>query len=220
MAYLDNLINILDSAGDKEVIVVCDFDGTITSADSDVTMNAMAKYLGYDSEFAKERTALYNEYGKYLTDGDENERYKKLNKWWTSQMQLFKKYNVSPDAFMDAVSKLNFTLHDGAYDLLAYCEKQDIPVFIISSGLGNLIIPILAMSGCLSMNMRVIANFVRYDGDTPVSYTPVVTPMNKGAHLTLELEEFENYYALVIGNKEEDITLLPEDISTGLLVED
>ncbi len=220
MTYLEELIKILDSAGDKEVIVICDFDGTLTSAKSDVTMNAMAKYFGYDSDFAKERTALYGQYGKYLAPSDDAERYKALNKWWSAQMQLFKKYNIAPEAYSDAAAKLDFELHDGTYELLSYCEKQDIPVFVVSCGLGNMIIPILAMSGLLSMNMRVIANFIRYDGDAPISYTPVVTPANKAAHVTLELEEFENYYALVIGNKKEDITLLPEDISTGILVED
>ena len=64
MSYLENLIMLMDNAGDKEIIVVCDFDGTITTSDSDVTMNAMAKIAGYDSDFSKARTALYNEYGR------------------------------------------------------------------------------------------------------------------------------------------------------------
>ena len=72
MSYLENLIMLMDNAGDKEIIVVCDFDGTITTSDSDVTMNAMAKIAGYDSDFSKARTALYNEYGRYLTPSDKD----------------------------------------------------------------------------------------------------------------------------------------------------
>ena len=62
MSFKEEIVKVLNNAGDKEIIVVCDFDGTITTAESDVTMNGMAKFFGYDSDFAKERTALYEEY--------------------------------------------------------------------------------------------------------------------------------------------------------------
>ena len=219
MSYLENLIMLMDNAGDKEIIVVCDFDGTITTSDSDVTMSAMAKIAGYDSDFSKARTALYNEYGRYLTPSDnEEERYKMLEKWWKQQMELFKKYNFPPESYTEAIKKLKITLRDGMPELLSYCEKNDIPVFIVSAGLGNLIIPILAFSGNLSMNMRVLSNFVRYDGDKAVSYTPVVTPMNKRAHLSLELGAFDSFHALVFGDNASDLDIFPDDICTKVKI--
>lgn len=222
MSFKEEIVKVMDSAGNKEIIVVCDFDGTITTADSDVTMNAIAKYLGYDSPLAQERTALYEEYGKYLDSSyaDSTTRYKMQNKWWSAQMELFKKHNIAPESFTAAGGKLNFTLRKDACDMFAFCDKNDIPVFIVSSGLGNMIIPLLAFSGNLSGNMRVISNFVRYNEDKPVSYTPVVTPMNKSSHLALELEPFDNYYAVVFGNEQSDLELLPEDLCTTVLVED
>ncbi|MBQ8830005.1 MAG: haloacid dehalogenase-like hydrolase [Oscillospiraceae bacterium] len=219
MSFKEEIVKVLNNAGDKEIIVVCDFDGTITTADSDVTMNGMAKFFGYESDFAKDRTALYEEYGKYLTEGDDMTRYKMQNKWWSAQMELFKKHNVAPDSYTNAGGKLNFMLRKDACDMLAFCDKNDIPVFIVSSGLGNMIIPLLAFSGNLSGNMRVIANFVRYDEDKPVSYTPVVTPMNKSAHLALELEPFENYHAVVFGNEQSDLGIIPADLCTTVLIE-
>ena len=183
-------------------------------------MNGMAKFFGYDSDFAKERTALYEEYGKYLTEGDDLTRYKMQNKWWSAQMELFKKYNVSPESYTNAGGKLNFMLRKDACDMLAFCDKNDIPVFIVSSGLGNMIIPLLLFSGNLSANMRVIANFVRYDEDKPVSYTPVVTPMNKSSHLALELEPFDNFHAVVFGNEESDLSIVPPELSTSVLIKD
>ena len=218
MSFKEEIVKVLNNAGDKEIIVVCDFDGTITTAESDVTMNGMAKFFGYDSEFAKERTALYEEYGKYLNEEDAVTRYKMLNKWWSGQMDLFKKYNVAPDSYTNAGGKLNFMLRKDACDMLAFCDKNDIPVFIVSSGLGNMIIPLLAFSGNLSANMRVIANFVRYDEDKPVSYTPVVTPANKSSHLALELEPFENYHAVVFGNEQSDLDILPDELCTKVLI--
>ena len=219
MSFKEEIVKVLNNAGDKEIIVVCDFDGTITTLESDVTMNGMAKFFGYDSDFAKERTALYEEYGKYLNEEDAVTRYKMLNKWWSGQMDLFKKYNVSPDSYTNAGGKLNFMLREDACDMLAFCDKNDIPVFIISSGLGNMIIPLLAFSGNLSANMRVIANFVRYDEDKPVSYTPVVTPANKSSHLALELEPFENYHAVVFGNEQSDLDIIPDELCTKVLIE-
>ena len=82
-----------------------------------------------------------------------------------------------------------------------------------------MIIPLLMFSGNLSGNMRVIANFVRYDEDKPVSYTPVVTPANKSSHLALELEPFGNYHAIVFGNEEADLAILPSELCTTVLVD-
>ena len=221
MSFVEELVKVMDCAGDKEIIVVCDFDGTLTTSDSAVTMNGMAKYLGYDSDFSKERSALYEEYGKYLSPGeDEDTRYKMLEKWWRAQMELFKKYSVPPDSYTDACSKLGIILRDGVGELMAFCEKHDIPVFVVSAGLGNMIIPILAFSGCLSMNMRALSNFVRYKDDKPVSITPVVTPVNKASHLYLELESFDNYHAVVFGNCDDDLNLLPQELCTTVKVTD
>ena len=128
-------------------------------------------------------------------------------------MRLFLKYPIAPESYTDALKSLDFQLRPEAVELLRYCEEHDVPVFIVSAGLGNLIIPILAWSGCLSPNLRVIANFVRYDGQKAVSYTAPVTPVNKKAHLQMELSPFENYLAVVYGNTEEDLKLLPPEIS-------
>jgi len=82
-----------------------------------------------------------------------------------------------------------------------------------------MIIPLLAFSGNLSANMRVIANFVRYDEDKPVSYTPVVTPANKSSHLALELEPFDNFHAVVFGNEQADLEIIPAELCTTVLIE-
>lgn len=219
MSYLEELVKVMDSAGEKEVIVVCDFDGTLTTRESDSSMNGMAKVLGYDSEFAIARDSLYKEYAPLISAADDETAYKLYDKWWKAQMNLFTRFNLPPESYTEALGKLNISLRSEAATLLKFCEKQDIPVFVVSAGLGNLIIPTLAFSGVLSMNMRVLANFVRYQEEKAVSYTPVVTPMNKSAHLYLELEEFDNYYAVVFGNEERDLKLLPEELCTAVQVE-
>lgn len=213
MYYLEQLIAALDAAGSREVVAVCDFDGTITTEESNVTMNAMAKAMGYDSAFSKERDELYRLYGPAVECASDEERLSLERKWWNAQMALFLKYQIAPESYTDALKSLDFQLRPEAVELLRYCEEHDVPVFIVSAGLGNLIIPILAWSGCLSPNLRVIANFVRYDGQKAVSYTAPVTPVNKKAHLQMELSPFENYLAVVYGNTEEDLKLLPPEIS-------
>ena len=59
-----------------------------------------------------------------------------------------------------------------------------------------------------------------YDEDKPVSYTPVVTPMNKSSHLALELEPFDNFHAVVFGNEESDLSIVPPELSTAVLIKD
>ncbi|MBR6952142.1 MAG: haloacid dehalogenase-like hydrolase [Oscillospiraceae bacterium] len=213
MYYLEQLVAARDAAGDREVVVVCDFDGTITTADSDVTMNAMAKAVGYDSSFSQARDELYREYAPALEQAAEGERAALERKWWNGQMAQFLRYPIPPEAYTDALTNLHFELRPEAAELLRYCEENDVPVFIVSAGLGNLIIPILAWSGLLSPNLRVLSNFVRYDGEKAVSYTAPVTPSNKRTHLQMELSAFDHYIAVVYGDKEEDLDLLPPEIS-------
>jgi len=219
MYYLEQMIAARDTAGSREVVAVCDFDGTITTADSDVTMNAMAKALGYDSEFARARDALYREYRPALDAAADGERPALERKWWNAQMALFLRHQIPPEKYTDALKSLDFRLRPEAVELLRYCEENDIPVYIVSAGLGNLIIPILAWSGYLSPNLRVLANFVRYDGEKAVSYTAPVTPGNKSAHLQMELSAFDNYLAVIYGNTEEDLNLLPAEISIPVRAE-
>ena len=219
MYYLEKMIAARDAAGSREIVAVCDFDGTITTADSDVTMNAMAKALGYDSEFSRGRDELYRKYRPALDQAPDEERAPLERKWWNAQMALFLQHQIPPESYTDALKSLDFRLRLEAAELLRYCEENDIPVYIVSAGLGNLIIPILAWSGCLSPNLRVIANFVRYDGKKAVSYTAPVTPANKGAHLKMELSAFDNFIAVVYGNTEEDLKLLPPEISIPVIAE-
>ncbi|MCQ2452691.1 MAG: HAD-IB family phosphatase [Oscillospiraceae bacterium] len=219
MNYTEQLLTVMNSVGDRELIVICDFDGTITTADSDKTMNAMAKYCGYDSEFAKARDALYQEYAPQVEKAEGDEKRKLERKWWTAQMNLLQKAPLTPEAYVDAANKLNFTIREEAAELLAYCEEHEIPVFVVSAGLGNLAIPLLAFSGNLSMNMRVLSNFVRYEEGKAISYTPVVTPSNKSDHLFMELSFHDKYYAVIFGDKNSDLNLLPPEISTSVLVE-
>jgi len=218
MTYTEHLITVMNSIGDREPIVICDFDGTVTWPESDKTMNAMAKYFGYDSAFAQDRDKLYQEYFPQLEKAEGEERAALQQKWWREQMALIIKHQLPPECYTEAIRKLKFDIRKEASDLFRFCEEHDIPVFVVSAGLGNLIIPLLAFSDNLSMNMRVLSNFVRYAEDKPVSYTPVVTPSNKGDHLYLELSEFENYYAVLFGNEEADLHILPEEISTSILV--
>lgn len=219
MSFQEELIRAMDTAGKREPIVVCDFDGTLTTAGSDVTMNAMAKYLGYDSPFAKARDELYRTYAPQLAEAAEGEKETLERKWWNGQMSLFLRYPVAPESFTEALGKLDFRLRTEAEELLRFCEERDIAVFIVSAGLGNLIIPILAYSGHLSGNLRVLSNFVRYEDGKAVSYTAPVTPSNKGFHLRMELDAFDDYYAVVFGNREEDLTLLPPEDSMAIRVE-
>ena len=219
MYYLEQMVAAMDAAGSREIVAVCDFDGTLTTADSDVTMNAMAKVMGYDSAFSRARDELYREYRPALDRAAEEERPALERKWWNAQMALFLQHQIPPDSYTGALKDLDFRLRPEAVELLRYCEEHDVPVFIVSAGLGNLIIPILAWSGCLSPNLRVLANFVRYDGEKAVSYTAPVTPANKGTHLQMELSAFDNYLAVVYGNTEEDLKLLSPEISIPVRAE-
>lgn len=211
MTMLEKLVNLLDSSAGKEIIVVSEFDNVLFDGD---TFDIFCDAFG-DCDFIYELRAKLSAIKALSGDGAAA----KASALWAECAGLFRKYNIDPDFFALCENK-NLEVNGQAGSLMTYCEKNDIPLYIISTGLGNLILPIIARSGALSGNLRVISNFIRFGDDGYEGYTPAVTPFNRSAHLSLELAEFDNFHALVLERRDEakkddaDYSILPAGMYT------
>ena len=137
------------NAGNR--ILVTDFDKTITEIGSSIY--ASVHVLGKNSSFGQAREALYQFYHKRLPEEAEH--------WWQEQMKLYIREQVLEDTLKEAAELLRE--RSGCVQLLKTCISQNVPVWIVSAGLGNVIDFWLENHGISKEKVHVLANYLVYE---------------------------------------------------------
>ena len=96
--------------------------------------------------------------------------------------------------------------------------ENDIPVIILSAGIGNAIEQFLKDNNCLFKNMYIISNFIEFDKNEKAKKfdnSKIIHTLNKNmkGHLTKEFQEkmSNKEYRLLIGDLIEDIKMVDEN---------
>lgn len=166
--------------------IVSDFDHTMTTADSDTSCMAILRQLGQDSAFARQRTRLFERYRVYLQDSfaPADRRDAALSRWWRDQLALYRRLGVRQKDLACCVRRQNFRLRDGWKELLCACAAQDIPVFVLSAGLGDVVRLALKQCGVDTSALHLYANFLTYRRGGVHGYRrEILHPYNKAEHL-------------------------------------
>ena len=145
--------------------VAIDFDKTITATESEDSWDATGKMLGKEFE-----TKLSNLYKKYrpielnyqITFEEKN---KAMENWYQECMNLYYEYHLTKDKLEKSIEKSNLIFRSGAKEFLAHMNKYNIPVIILSAGIGNVIEIFLKENKCYYNNIFIISNFISFDKD-------------------------------------------------------
>ena len=145
--------------------VAIDFDKTITATESEDSWDATGKMLGKEFE-----TKLSNLYKKYrpielnyqITFEEKN---KAMENWYQECMNLYYEYHLTKDKLEKSIQKSNLIFRSGAKEFLAHMNKYNIPVIILSAGIGNVIEIFLKENKCYYNNIFIISNFISFDKD-------------------------------------------------------
>ncbi len=214
----------------KNICVLLDFDKTITSYNSldswDVA--GMAADKGCEQEVDK----LYNKYRPIEMEYNISyeEKYKKMEEWYNSCMDLYYKYHLNKHKLKEAVKNAGLIFREGAKEFLEYTYKNNIPVIILSAGVGSVIKEFLEEKNCYFDNIFLISNTFIYDenGNAFKLENSLIHTMNKTVegHLKGKIKEDFNKrpYKLLFGDTLEDIDMTPkknleETIKIGFLDE-
>lgn len=202
MAALRDLSQLHEAIQNDELVLVCDFDGSLTSEQSKSSMNAMAHYLGPENDYSKARDKLYQRFRPILESSDTTKKRKDiLSQWWQEQMMLLLSSEIGESQLEAAAAKVPIELRPESKVLLS----SRIPLYIVSAGLGNIISALLRQWGYLSKNITILSNYLVYNGGHPLSFTPVVHPLNKEEIWNREAtEKHKESRLLLIGNRDED----------------
>lgn len=190
--------------------VITDFDRTLTTKNSEPSMGIVPKYLG--GECLKERMEIFNYYRPLELDYTikEQEKQKIMKDWANKSFTLLSKY-LTENIINKSLENSNIHFRKGAKDFLAKMNNMNIPVIIMSAGVGNIIRNFLQKEGCLFDNIQIVSNFFEFrDEKAYIDLNNIMATLNKEYRKIPQsarkiLEEKED--ALIFGDLIEDIKM-------------
>ncbi len=165
MIYINNK-NILEELKNKNnFCVIIDFDRTITTGASDASLGIIPQFLG--GECLKERLKNYQHYRPLELDYtiEKEEKRRIMKEWATKTFTILSKYLTSEDIIVNSLKDANMHLRKGVKEFFKEMYENNIPVVIMSAGVGNLIKEFLKKEEVLYSNIILISNFFEFKGN-------------------------------------------------------
>lgn len=164
----------------NDYYVIADFDHTLTTSKSTASMGIIPKFLG--GECLKQRLALYEHYRPLELDYsiEAGRKQKIMKEWATKSFTLLSKFIKSKEMIKDSLKEANLCLKDGTKEFLKEMYEKDIPVIIMSAGVGNIIEEFLKENNCLYKNIYIVSNFFEFsDGKVYLDINNIIATSNK-----------------------------------------
>lgn len=210
--------------------VLADFDRTITSGDGESTWGLISKSKYMDDAYKQERQKLFELYRPIEIDCsiDYDTKNEHMINWWKSHINLLLKYNLNENVIKDIIDKNYLKFRQGAKEFLKSMYEQNVPVIIISAGIGNIINEFLISQNANYENIHIISNFIDFkEGKINKFNNYIIHSLNKNMtilpdNLKQELSNRKNI--LLLGDGLDDIRMCTQEkrkdtIAVGFLEE-
>ena len=225
MSYIINKQKLNKLKKINNYFVITDFDRTLTTAESEPTMGIIPQYLG--GECLEKRTKIYEQYRPLELDYtiEQKEKQKIMKEWAKESFTLLSKY-ITKEGIEKSLVNADLYLRDGAKEFLKEMNNKNIPLIIMSSGIGNIVKAFLEKEKCMFNNIEIVSNFFEFkDGKTSIDINNIMATSNKEycripVNIRNKLEEKEK--ALIFGDLIEDIKMInkekiPSTLTFGFL---
>lgn len=198
--------------------VVLDFDKTLTSKESLDSWMAIADFEIYGKECKKEVEQLNAKYApielNYTLDYETKKQY--MVEWYEKSMDILYKYQLTYSKLLKALQKGRLEFRKGAKEFLDKLHQKNIPVIILSAGIGNVIEEFLKSNQCYYDNIYIISNFIEFKEDKMQKFTAtMIHSMNKrieeNLSLTWKNKIKEKQYIILCGDIIEDIQMIKKE---------
>lgn len=224
MIYINNQekVNSL-KLNSNNFYVVADFDRTLTEGASDSTWGVFANANQVGEEYKNRRSELYNKYRPMEIDPNlsEEEKSKAMTEWWQLHINLFYEYGVKEEAVKNSVKAGNLKYRDGAKEFLKKMNELNVPVIIISAGIGNVIEEFLKLEEDFYDNIKIISNFITFEnGEFKEVASEIIHALNKNI---VKLDEdskqtIENRKnILLLGDGYADLKMISEEANENAI---
>ena len=213
----NNTLERISSWTKDSIYVLADFDFTLTSKNSTSTWGILEKSTFLHNKYKEERNQLFKQYRpiEYDESIPNDEKRKHMHDWWEKALNLFIKYKVTKKIIEKESSNPNvMSFRQGAKEFLEKLHQNNIPIIIISAGVGNFIEAFLQKNNCYYDNIHIISNFLDFkDGLATGIKSHLIHSHNKNeVSLSSEVKEY-------ISNRK-NIILLGDNIGDTYMTSD
>lgn len=203
---------------DNSIYVLTDFDRTLTLGSSSTSWSILSKSNMVPKEYVVQRNAYYDYYRPIEIDEtlSYDVKNKLMKEWWEKHINLFVKYKLSEEVINKASRDIRvMSFREGAKEFLANMKERNIPVIIISAGIGNFIKQFLEDNNAYYDNIFIVSNFIKFENKVACGVMDNIThSLNKNEvsmpnNVKELLKGREN--AIVLGDGLSDIRMVSEE---------
>lgn len=204
--------------------VIMDFDKTITTSNGTDSWTILQNPTIMNPQFEKDSLLLYEKYGPleldYSLDSVNKSNY--MKEWYYSVMDLTYFYGLTYDKLLDCVKSGNMPFRDGFRNFLSNLHKFNIPVIILSAGIGNVIYEALKLNNCFYDNVYIVSNVIKFEDNNMLPFNDdIIYTCNKSIDRlpSYLFEKIKNKdYILLFGDLIEDLNMVhKEDLDKTIL---
>lgn len=179
MIYINDE-NKISSINLDSTFMVFDFDRTITKSNSETSWSVIENSSLLPNSYREYSKQLYNYYRKLEIDNTISDKLKQelMEEWMMKQLDLLSMF-CNKNLFnelLKCASHIEF--REGASCFFQRLNELNIPVIVISAGLGNIVKEALSINNCLYNNVNLISNMLAFNKCLRID-GPLVSSTNK-----------------------------------------
>ncbi|XP_053323610.1 cytosolic 5'-nucleotidase 3A isoform X1 [Spea bombifrons] len=169
-AKVEEIICGLIKGGASKLQVITDFDMTLSRFSYNGKRCPTCHNIIDNCKFVSDecRKKLYQLKEKYYAiEIDPNlsikEKYPYMVEWYTKSHKLLIEQRLQKDKMAEVVRESDVMLKEGYEAFFDKLNDHNIPVFIFSAGLGDVLEEVIRQSGVYHPNVKVVSNFMDFD---------------------------------------------------------
>lgn len=205
----------LNSISYDDFYILTDFDGTITKDTSDSSWASIFKNPKVTKEFIDECVRIFNYYHKYEIDTNLSleEKMPIMTEWYRKNIETLIQFGITEEIINYAANNEHImAFRDGAIDFLKSMYERNVPIIVISAGVGNIIEQFLIKNNCSYSNIFISSNFLEYENGIIVGVrnNSLIHPLNKNeVYLSSDIQEkIKNRKNIILlGNSISDVDM-------------
>ncbi|XP_035216810.1 cytosolic 5'-nucleotidase 3-like isoform X2 [Stegodyphus dumicola] len=168
--HVEEIVSQFVKGGASKLQVIADFDYTLSRAHKDgvkcdTTYGILKKAPFVPEDYKIQTTCLFEYYHPIEIDPNltKVQKIPYMVEWYTKSLNLMPKSGIKKDQVPEMVESSNVQLRDGCDVVFKSLHQHNVPLLIFSAGVGDLLKEVLRQKNMLYPNMKIIANFMRFD---------------------------------------------------------
>ncbi len=224
--YNKEKVNKINEWTDDSFYIIADFDRTLTTHDSKTSWSVLYNHDKVDRSFKDTANKLFEYYRPIEIDENIDKKLKNnyMQEWWLKIIDLSIKYEVTNSIIKELINNQNIIkFRPGAKKLLKNMHQRNIPIIIISAGLGNLIEEFLKVNNCYYDNIYIISNFLEFNNNLVTGIKgKIIHSLNKNEtslSSTIKTKLNNRHNTILFGDQIADIGMLsPTNQNTAIKI--